>query len=406
MESADRSQGTPTANGLAGAQDWIVNALGWLIGFVGAGAVILEADRDGGSLRAMWAFLLVGWAPVIFVHEFGHAFAAQAAGWRVLVFHVAPYAWRTRPQGFSFAGSLDGPDVAGSVIACPPTERERTKLREVIFVIGGPTFSLLLALVLVSWSLWGWSAQGDIALIGMLRTAFDPTYTPVAASADMWRAIVFATGLYSLAGFVLSAWPQYGPEGPRNDAAILAYTLTMGVGPAPEAAVDHAQMMWRLGIPPHHWPEWVHAGLNTLRRDTELAPATYGIDTLVALDANAIDDVRSKVVHMREIYPDSIDIVTADAFVAACVDGDFEAAKNRLVERSDLNEAQWWFTPYFWQLAHAAVAANAGDLAMRDARLEAVSRASLAQPFTHGFWLKQIARAKHAVLTPATQRDV
>jgi hypothetical protein len=396
MTSADASEAAPVESGLARALQWCVGALGWLIGFVGAGAVIMEAERSGGSGGAMWAFLIFGWAPVIFVHELGHALAALAVGWRVLVFHVAPCALRSQPLRVIFAGSLSGPDVAGSVFACPPSERERTGARDMTVSAGGPVISLALALVLVPGALLLWPTHEDLALIARLRDAFDHAYTASAAPADMTRAIVFALGLYSFAGFVLSAWPIFGPDGPKNDAALFFSTLAYGAGPAREAALGSAQMLWKLGIPTRHWPSWVQEGLEALRQDPDLRPATYALDVLIGLNEDATDALRAKLAEMRETHADMIDVIVVDAFVAACIDRDFPRAQQSLARNTDLNSADWWFTPYLWQLANAAIAANSGDAAMAEARLEAVKHASSAQPFTHDFWLAQIARVRGA----------
>jgi hypothetical protein len=152
--------------------------------------------------------------------------------------------------------------------------------------------------------------------------------------------------------------------------------------------------MWRLGIPTRLWPAWVHAGLDDLRRDASLAPATYGIDILVALDCDDIGALRHCLENMRREQPKSVDLLTACAFLAACIDLDADRASARLPARADLTNAAWWFTDYLWQLASAAIAAHSGDLAMCEARLEAVNRASSSQPLTHAFWLAQITRAR------------
>jgi hypothetical protein len=373
-------------------QQRLVGAISWVIGFLAAGAVILEAQRDGGSLGAMWLFLLFAWVPVIFVHELGHAIAALAVGWRVQVFHVAPVALRLHPFSAMFATSLSGPDVAGSVFATPSDERTLTRLRDMTIGAGGPLMSLALALVLVGCALFGWPPQEDLALIARLRMAFDPTHAPTLASADMPRAILFGLGAYSLVGFVLSAWPLYGPYGPKNDAAMIVNVWTNGVGPTHLAAFHYAHILWGLGVPSEHWPPWMTKGLDELRHEPDDAHTTYELDVLAALQSGDIA-LRDKLAAMREARPNLVDPAIAEAFVAACVDRDFALARQKLAEDFDPNAYRWFSTTYLWQLTQAALAANTGET---EAYLEAVRRSSSTMPFTHDFWLAQIERARGA----------
>ena len=377
----------------------LVGAISWLIGFVGAGAVILEAQRDGGSLGAMWLFLLFGWAPVIFVHELGHAIAALAAGWRVQVFHVAPIAVRLRPFHVVFATSLSGPDVAGSVFASPSNERTLTRLRDVAIGAGGPLISLALALGLIVWCFLGWPAHEHLALIARLREAFDPSYASAAATADMTRAILFGLGAYSLAGFVLSAWPMSGPYGPTNDAAMIVNVWTNGVDPPKFAAFHYAHMLWNLGVPPAYWPPWMTQGLDELRREPADAHMTYELDVLAALQSGDAA-LRSKLAAMREARPELVDPIIAEAFIAACIDRDFASAEQKL-RGLDPGTHRWFSTTYFRQLTQAALTANTGDAAKAGTYLEAIRRSSSTMPFTHTFWLSQVERARGAAVSTA-----
>lgn len=118
-------------------------------------------------------FFIVFWAPMLALHEFGHALAARALGWRVreIVIGFGPVVWRTRIGETDIIFKLA--PVEGYVLPAP-SSKHRARLKNALVYAAGPgaEFLLLAALILTL----GWDTvfnhSSDIGMIALKTLAW------------------------------------------------------------------------------------------------------------------------------------------------------------------------------------------------------------------------------------------
>ena len=88
-------------------------------------------------------FFVIFWAPMLALHEFGHALMARALGWRVreIVIGFGPELWRTRIGETDLVLKLA--PLEGYVLPAP-TSRRRARLKTALIYAAGPGAEFLL----------------------------------------------------------------------------------------------------------------------------------------------------------------------------------------------------------------------------------------------------------------------
>jgi hypothetical protein len=148
------------------------------VGIVGLclvfGALMLAAlVEDFRPEKYSAVFFVVFWAPMLALHEFGHALAAHALGWRVreIVIGFGPEVWRTRIGETDIVFKLA--PIEGYILPAP-TSTHRARLKTALIYAAGPgaEFLLLGALILAL----GWDTvfnhSSDIGLIALKTLAW------------------------------------------------------------------------------------------------------------------------------------------------------------------------------------------------------------------------------------------
>jgi len=87
---------------------------------------------------------------ITLLHEAGHALAARACGWRVIVFAVRPLAVRLPDRNIVFLGRRWHTRQSGWVLSVPDRPAVATRGRFAIIVAAGPVICLLLAVPLLA----------------------------------------------------------------------------------------------------------------------------------------------------------------------------------------------------------------------------------------------------------------
>lgn len=301
-----------------------------------------------------WVFLLAGWFPVVFLHELGHAIGAQAAGWRVLTFHVAPWAVRLRPFSLSFAGYVGGQDVAGFVAAIPNTRSANTKWRETAFTAGGPIaswlcFALLLAFVALASSTAPQTTPDNMVLsrgadlMVVRHTSDTPTHA-------FLLTLCVAFGFYSCACALVSTWPRLNDTRGANDGGLIV-SLWREDRPT---SLAYAYSLIQYGVPRRAWPPWISEELAQARTDTSAhSLAVHFILFLACMMERDDAGARETADALRAISADAAATRIAQGLVAAVVDNNPSEADDQLAKVKNLENA--W--PPVLRLRQIAIAA-------------------------------------------------
>ncbi|WP_395644796.1 site-2 protease family protein [Terricaulis sp.] len=332
--------------------------------------LVISADSISPDLYGWrWGFLLAGWFPVIFLHELGHALAAQLAGWRVLAFHVAPWALRLRPFRLSFAGHLGGPDIGGYVAAVPRTLAADSKWRQTWFTAGGPIASWICVLVCFALAVFApWNAWVAPSVAGAsLATTVTPDgflyFTPPERLAQHDRqfiqALCFGFGLYALCSAMLSTWPRFQNGRGVNDAGMIA-DLWRSKTHTPADPLSYAMAMLHYGVPRRAWPPWVSDGVQ--RHNTSDTPATaHAILALACLMERDDPGAREQAAILAALAPDAADSRIIQALVAALADTNAAGADDHLAGIKGLEVSQQMLR--LRQIAIAAIVAKEDAIA-------------------------------------------
>jgi hypothetical protein len=131
----------------------VMSVAGGVVGYFGAKyAMQLLLPLPGPKLPKllMLVWIVPAWLVVVGWHEFGHVVGGWAVGGRFLLWIVGPFKIQRTPAGVRF-GLNRSVNVAGGLAACMPLDPARTTPRRAAVVfLGGPLFSLVLAVA----SLW------------------------------------------------------------------------------------------------------------------------------------------------------------------------------------------------------------------------------------------------------------
>jgi hypothetical protein len=292
---------------------WLVSALAFALGVYGL-MIIVFTSLPPGLFWVKLTLLFAGWFPVILVHELGHAIAAWLVGWRVWIFHVAPFAIYTRPLSWRFTGDLSGPDIAGFVLALPRDAKTDTWRRSAWVSLGGPIASWLQAALCLS-VLW-WSP--------LILGGYDDSSWSVEDPAWM-SALILALGCYALAAALLSSWPrktQRDNDG-QHILEIVAAKKTLGV---PQSGGGLASLLSKHGIRVSAMEPWMIEGLARSGGLPDAVASEKLTRILEALLRNDMAAAQSLCEQLARDHPLSIEARAARAFSAVWFDADIAAA--------------------------------------------------------------------------------
>jgi hypothetical protein len=269
------------------------------------------------------------------VHELGHAVAAVAVRWRVVVFSVHWVALHLPNRRIVFDRRLVTDDVGGWVLAVPRSARVDSRRRYLIFCLGGPLASLVLCLAA------GLSLEvidNEATLLGL------PT-----------GAALFAVMSCSFCSLILSSVPnQKG-----NDGDQIARLLADWSQPDHNNALGWLELMLYYKVRLRDAPEWM---LGIYRQEAELDPevarSLLSFESAQALDMQKVDVAlaRHKLDEYRSKYGGNDWNHLCTAWLYAVHDRDLAAAEAMLSAVPTPSEL-----PRMHYAALAAVAMLKGD---------------------------------------------
>jgi len=357
---------------LSGILRWSrLAALIWVIGtfwaFMLYGLAFVRTSTPFEAIACTFAGSLL----VTFVHETGHAVAALACGWRVIVFSVWSVGLHlpTRTLGWQ-RGDEQG--ARGYVVSVPRTPGAGTTGRWIWIVAGGPLACLLFAtFALISWQTW---------LRGI----------------DTHRLIASNFGLALAIQACLSAFLSLLPRG-ESDGAKLIEALRPSQQWREHRACSWMATSLHCNVRLRDLPAWMVAAHRAIPHDDDGRHAD-GIDIGRTLDAEQPDfaEARLLIDAYRTRHGGSEWLDSCDAYLAAIGEGDAEAAAARLWQGEADAQMQ-----SMQHAARASVCAARGDAPGMDAALVAMRKAVRARSPYRNATFRDIERHIRAALRPA-----
>lgn len=210
-------------------------AAGACVGFVVARSsawVLLPVEGVMGKF-AVLVLLPVMWLVVVGFHELGHVVGGWLGGGRFLLWVVGPIKLQRTPSGVKL-GWNRSVNLGGGMAACVPLEAEKITLRGMaVMVLGGPGFSLLLALL----GAWAMALSFDAAAGGGVAgaVAFNALAMMVALTTLIFlvTAAPFTAGGFKSDGRRVWDLARGGERAEQEGALMMLTTLSLsGVRPA------------------------------------------------------------------------------------------------------------------------------------------------------------------------------
>ena len=309
---------------------------------------------------------------VTIVHETGHAVAALACGWRVIVFSVWSVGLHLPTRTLAWQRRGDEQGAYGYVVSAPRAPGAGTTVRWIWIVAGGPVACLLFAaLALISWQTW-------------LRGIDTP------------RLIASNFGLALAIQAFLSAFRSLLPHGESDGAKLIEAARPS------QQWLEHRACSW-MGTSLHYnvrlrdLPAWMVAAHRAIPHDDGGRHAD-GIDIGRALDAKQPDFVHARTLidAYRARHGGSEWLDSCDAYLAAIGEGDAEAGATRLWQGEPDSQMQ-----SMQHAARASVCAAQGDAPGMDAELAAMRKAVRARSPYRNATFRDIERRIRAALRPA-----
>lgn len=266
-------------------------------------AMTREVVSSGPPPALIWSYVIVpvSWLAVVFVHEAGHALAALATGWRVIVFAVGPITWQVHNRQLAFGGPMLHPDAGGYVMPVPGSPAVHTRTRNAWISAGGPLASLAFGLAMLA------------------CTANAP---PLA------RLVTGTLGGLSLLAFAMTVIPsKLGKSG--NDALHLVQLYRKPWSQDGARWANWIQALLNYNVRLRDVPAWMHALSRTSATHAEACAQLYdGREIARTLDAAEVDAPRARVLieAYRAAYGNNDWLAACDACLAAIHEGDAERA--------------------------------------------------------------------------------
>src|SRR5688500_131593 len=127
-------------------------------------AFLAYASSTYGQPQLLVAILcmVVGSFVCAFAHECGHALAALARGWRVILFVVGPIGIQIPNRDFAFVLKSHRDDQGGWIVAVPRTPEANTRANWAIVLVGGSAANFGIgSLALLIWAGYLHPFDGD-----------------------------------------------------------------------------------------------------------------------------------------------------------------------------------------------------------------------------------------------------
>ena len=341
-------------NAAAGSRlrSWAISIPSFLVQAAAFLAYGAAAPEKGAMLIAIFC-LFCGQGTCAFVHECGHAFAALACRWRVILFVVQPIGINLPNRDLAMIPKGYNDGAGGWVTIVPRGPGAGTKRRWAVILAAGPIASfLLVAFALLVWPGIAPAPRHDVGFgLGL--------------------------GLQALHGGLFSLLPGREPGTSDGDKLRgLAHD---------EHYARTRPLIWLAGLLGSNvrlraLPEWMIAEARAAavgREDMVQYLAT--IDIGRTLDGLPVDAVRARslVDAYRARYGTDGWLAACDAWLAAMWEGNPDRAKAALAEPGTQPGV-----PELTFAAEAALAARTGDAALARSKLEAMEEAvKRASPF-------------------------
>jgi hypothetical protein len=347
--------------GRAPQKRWLQRTLGaaqlvfWFATFL----IYSAAVRDETHILFGMLCLLVGGFICTFVHESGHAIAALACNWRVVVFVVRPFGWHVANRNLAIVPRSYNRRLWGWVLTVPREPDPDARANKARIIAAGPIASLALATIaLLACAAWWTSPDtGGVAL----------------------AAVAMGLGIQSLQMGIFSILPSATDDvvtdGVKWRALRRADTDTSFTGPLPWVM---AMLSYKIRL--RDLPAWMLAEATALP-----VPSPEPLQFLATLEiARTLDAVvvdvplaRALIDRHRATYGPDEWLTAIDAWVAAMWEGDLDRARLTLAEHAGKSGT----SPMFLA-TEAAVAARGGEGVLVRQKLKAMRKAVAAQsPF-------------------------
>ena len=343
--------------------------------WVAAFLIYASAFRDQPHAMFAIACLMIGRFSSTFVHECGHAIAALARGWRIIVFVVRPIGFQVPNRNLAIVRRGFKTEAGGWVSTVPSTPDVDTQRNWSIILWAGPVASVLLA------------AAAVLASITVLR--------PYDGAALSVSRIGLGLALQSLHACALTLLPTAGP-GERSDGEQLRALARPDADYALNRPLIWLETLLRNNVRLRALPEWLVSEARSLAPGSEeLARYVATIEIGRILDSAPVDVVRARILidAFRERFGPDGWLAACDAWLAAIWEAHADRAKDALAGIGIAPSV-----PQMSLAAEAAVAARLGERTLARAKLrdmrKAVNRASPFQDLT----FRDIRRQVESVL--------
>ena len=318
----------------------------------------------------------VGLWLVSFCHEAGHALAARACGWRVIVFAVARIGLRLPDRNVVFFGRNRQRGLGGWVFSVPGRPAVATPSRFAIIVAAGPILCLLLGAAGLGLSRWPGLGGGGRDFGAEL--------------------IVCGFAVQSLRSGLFSLLPSAQPKNTSDGQNLWRLYRSEESWPGARSLRWLGSLLY-YNIRLRDLPPWiVEAARGAAPADARHGQDMAAMDIGIVLDGAQVDvaQARAMIDAYRAQHGGSEWLDSVDAYCAAMFEAD--GARGRATLWSGARSEG--LRPMV-MAAEAAVAAREGDMATARSRLGAMRAAvKAASPFRNATF-GDIGRQIEAILT-------
>lgn len=355
---------------------WALHGLASAAFHIWAFLAYASAFPEGPHLVLAFASLLAGAFVSALIHESGHALAAWACGWRVIVFAVRPFGLQIPNRDLALIRRGYRDDAGGWVTAVPRAAEYDTARRWALIVAAGPLASLMLA---VAAGGFGWIEGAPLSR----RTQIGLDY------------LGLGLALQALHGFFFSLLPVRSAG--ASDGEYL-WALRSRDDDA-NRAIQWLETLLSSNVRLSRLPAWLVDEVRVLGAESE-SMASYHASLEIGrmLDSAPVDPLRARALieAFRARFGATPWLAACDAYLAAVWEGEAGRAREALAAGPPSPEP----TPLSLA-AEAAVAARAGEAALMRFRLDDMANAvKKISPFADPTF-RDIRRQVEAVLAEA-----